>query len=54
MYSMTLEKKNLVQSPDIETDRDNYFEYFTCKKPPYISIIDYLSPIQEYYFYDKM
>ena len=41
-------KENLVQSPDIETDRDNYFEYFTCKKPPYISIIDYLSSIVKY------
>lgn len=38
-------KENLVQSPDIETDRDNYFEYFTCKKPSHISIIDYLSLI---------
>ena len=43
-----IRKENLVQSPDIETDRDNYFEYFTCKKPPYISIIDYLSRIVKY------
>lgn len=41
-------KENVVQSPDIETDRDNYFEYFTCKKPPHISIIDYLSRIVKY------
>lgn len=41
-------KENLVQSPDIETDRDNYFEYFTWKKPSHISIIDYLSRIVKY------
>ena len=40
--------ENLNQSPNLEHDSDNYFDYFTCKKPPHISILDYLSRIVKY------
>ena len=40
--------ENLNQSPNVEHDSDNYFDYFTCKKPPHISILDYLSRIVKY------
>ena len=40
--------ENLNQSPNLEHDSDNYFDYFTCKKPPHISILDYLSRILKY------
>ena len=40
--------ENLNQSPNLLHDSDNYFDYFTCKKPPHISILDYLSRIVKY------
>ena len=40
--------ENFLQSPNLETDNNNYFDYFTCKKPPHISILDYLSRIVKY------
>ena len=40
--------ENLNQSPNLEHDSDNYFDYFTCKRPPHISILDYLSRIVKY------
>lgn len=40
--------ENLSQSPNLENDANNYFDYFTCKKPPHISILDYLSRIVKY------
>lgn len=40
--------ENLTQSPDIESDKTNQFDYFTCKKPPHISILKYLTRIVKY------
>ena len=40
--------ENLTQSPDIESDKTNQFDYFRCKKPPHISILKYLTRIVKY------
>lgn len=40
--------ENLTQSPNIENDKSNQFDYFTCKKPPPISILKYLTRIVKY------